>query len=185
MIVGIMAMLQLTLCKVFIFYYLYQMVAKNVTEMPQCPMNTMGITLTCTFFFYVQNVQKTLLKQCELPDITHLIKGLNNGSAKKSRETTFLVSAEWNLRARSSQTGPDLSLILLGKASISVQFQKLKAKIATMKLALRFNASVNLKITWQKSKVSFISRIHPSLARYTFRQSTGKAIGINYFVQLI
>ena len=94
MIVGIMAMLQLTLCKVFIFYYLYQMVAKNVTEMPQCPMNTMGI-LTCTFFFYVE---KTLLKQCELPDITHLIKGLNNGSAKKSRETTFLVSAEWNLR---------------------------------------------------------------------------------------
>ena len=49
--------------------------------------------------------------------------------------------------ARSSQTGPDLSLILLGKTSISVQFQKLKAKIATMKLALRFNASVNLKIT--------------------------------------
>ena len=87
--------------------------------------------------------------------------------------------------ARSSQTVPDLSLILLGKTSISVQFQKLKAKIATMKLALRFNASVNLKITWQKSKVSFISRIHPSLARYTFRQSTGKAIGINYFVQLI
>ena len=67
-------------------------------------------------------------------------QGVEQWISKKSRETTFLVSAEWNLKRwqEALKTVPDLSLILLGKTSISVQFQKLKAKIATMKLALRF-----------------------------------------------
>ena len=75
-------------------------------------------------------------------------QGVEQWISKKSRETTFLVSAEWNLRWQEAlKRYLTYHLFYLARPPFQCNSKKLKAKIATMKLALRFNASVNLKIT--------------------------------------